>query len=139
MGMFLPLFFIPTYATIRGINATLAGYLSAILSASSTFGRVIPGILADRVRDVGTYAGMAMAVGALGGLIGPPLDGGMINHYHDFFRVAMFSGNVCFLVVLLHLGTSSSSQRVCAVRPESPTREAGGQMRKLGGGVNLDP
>ncbi|KAG8408338.1 hypothetical protein J3459_017943 [Metarhizium acridum] len=129
MGMFLPLFFIPTYATIRGMDATLAGYISAILNASSTFGRIIPGVMADRVgklnvysvgviatsivifcmneaksnaaliiysivfgfasgniisgasvaftvccpdvRDVGTHSGMGMAIGALGGLIGP--------------------------------------------------------------------
>ncbi|ATY66319.1 MFS monocarboxylate [Cordyceps militaris] len=154
MGMFLPLFFIPTYATMRGMEPTLAGYLSAILNASSTFGRIIPGILADKVgklnvystgalataivifcmseattnaalivysivfgftsgtiisgasvaftvccpdvRDVGTYAGMGMALGALGGLMGPPLDGVMIEHYKgDFFQVAMFSGSVC--------------------------------------------
>ena len=162
MGMFLPLFFIPTYATIRGMEATLAGYLSAILNASSTFGRVIPGIMADRlgklnvyaagalatgivifcineatsnaalivysivfgftsgtiisgasvaftvccpdVRDVGTYAGMGMAFGALGGLIGPPLDGVMIDHYHGFFQVAMFSGSVCMFGGIIAFG-----------------------------------
>lgn len=162
MGMFLPLFFLPTYATIRGMDATLAGYLSAILNASSTFGRIIPGIMADKigrlnvyaagalatgivifcmdqaksnpaligysvifgftsgtiisgasvaftvccpdVRDVGTYAGMGMAIGALGGLIGPPLDGVMIDHYHDFFQVAMFSGAVCFFSGIVAFG-----------------------------------
>ncbi|OAR02829.1 hypothetical protein LLEC1_01600 [Akanthomyces lecanii] len=162
MGMFLPLFFIPTYATIRGMEATLAGYLSAILNASSTFGRVIPGIMADKVgklnvyatgalatgivifcmneatsnaalivysiifgftsgtiisgasvaftvccpdvRDVGTYAGMGMAFGALGGLIGPPLDGVMIDHYHSFFQVAVFSGTVCIFGGIIAFG-----------------------------------
>ena len=154
MGMFMPLFFVPTYATLRGMDATLAGYLTAILNASSTFGRIIPGVMADRlgklnvyaagalatsiaifcmneaktsaaliiysiffgftsgtiisgasvaftvccpdIRDVGTYSGMGMAIGALGGLIGPPLDGVMIDRYGDFSRAAMFSGSVCF-------------------------------------------
>ncbi|TQV93659.1 MFS monocarboxylate transporter [Cordyceps javanica] len=163
MGMFLPLFFIPTYATLRGMEPTLAGYLSAILNASSTFGRIIPGVLADKIgklnvysigalvtgivifcmneaktnpaliayaivfgftsgtiisggsvaftvccpdiRDVGTYAGMGMAVAALGGLMGPPLDGVMIEHYRgDFFQAAMFSGSVCFLGGIIAFG-----------------------------------
>lgn len=153
MGMFLPLFFLPTYATMRGMDATLAGYLTAILNASSTFGRIIPGLMADKfgklnvyavgalvtcivifcmneaeseaalivysvvfgftsgtiisgasvafticcpdIRDVGTYAGMGMAIGAIGGLIGPPLDGVMIQKYSGFFQASMFSGAVC--------------------------------------------
>lgn len=48
MGMFTPLFFIPTYAVSRGMNATLASYLLAILNGASTFGRIIPGVLADK-------------------------------------------------------------------------------------------
>jgi MFS family permease len=47
-GFFTPLFYIPTYAVSRGMNPTLASYLLAILNAASTFGRVIPGILADK-------------------------------------------------------------------------------------------
>ncbi|KAL2859849.1 MCT family MFS transporter [Aspergillus lucknowensis] len=48
LGMSTPLFFIPTYAVSRGINATLASYLIAIINGASTFGRIIPGILADK-------------------------------------------------------------------------------------------
>lgn len=48
IGMFTPLFYLPTYAVTRGVEATMAGYLLAILNAASTFGRVIPGVLADR-------------------------------------------------------------------------------------------
>ncbi|EFE35067.1 uncharacterized protein ARB_06023 [Trichophyton benhamiae CBS 112371] len=48
VGMFTPLFFLPTYAVSRGMDPTLAGYLLAITNASSTFGRVIPGVLADK-------------------------------------------------------------------------------------------
>ncbi|KAJ1708874.1 monocarboxylate permease [Aspergillus flavus AF70] len=48
IGMFFPLFYIPSYAVSRGMSATLSGYLLAILNAASTFGRVIPGILADK-------------------------------------------------------------------------------------------
>lgn len=154
-GMFFPLFYLPMYATTRGMDATLAGYLSAILNGASTFGRVIPGIMADKwgrvntyaagviataivvfcfnepttnaglivyavvfgftsgtiisgasivfslccedVRDVGTYAGVGMAIAGVGGLVGPPLDGVFRDHYGGFFEASMFSGAVCFL------------------------------------------
>ncbi|KAF2811946.1 monocarboxylate permease-like protein [Mytilinidion resinicola] len=48
LGMWTPLFFIPTYAVSRGVDAALASYLLAIVNGASTFGRIIPGILADR-------------------------------------------------------------------------------------------
>ncbi|EFR00807.1 hypothetical protein MGYG_03812 [Nannizzia gypsea CBS 118893] len=48
VGMFTPLFFLPIYAVSRGMHPTLAGYLLAITNASSTFGRIIPGVLADK-------------------------------------------------------------------------------------------
>lgn len=55
-GMFIPLFFIPTYAVARGMNATLAGYLLAIINAASTFGRIIPGVLADKYGRLNVFA-----------------------------------------------------------------------------------
>jgi len=48
IGMFTPIFFLPTYAVSRGLDATFAGYLLAIVNGASTFGRIIPGILADK-------------------------------------------------------------------------------------------
>ncbi len=55
MGVFTPIFFLPTYAVSRGMDPTLAGYLSAILNASSTFGRIIPGVLADKYGRINVY------------------------------------------------------------------------------------
>ncbi|KAF2663536.1 putative monocarboxylate permease [Microthyrium microscopicum] len=49
MGMFTPIFFIPTYAISQGMSDDLAFYLVAILNAASFPGRVIPGILADKL------------------------------------------------------------------------------------------
>jgi MFS family permease len=153
IGMFTPLFFIPTYAVSRGMDPTLAGYLLAIVNAASTFGRIIPGVLADKYgrlniftlggivtgivifcmnaattnaalivysvvfgfvsgtiisgasatfslcpkdpRDIGTYMGMGMSISALGGLIGPPVNGAFVNRYGGFFEVSMFSGAMC--------------------------------------------
>ncbi|KAK3304176.1 major facilitator superfamily domain-containing protein [Chaetomium strumarium] len=55
IGMFTPLFFIPTYAVTRGIEPTFASYLLAIVNAASTFGRIIPGILADRFGKLNVF------------------------------------------------------------------------------------
>lgn len=49
MGLFTPLFYLPTFAVGHGMSTRLAFYLPSILNGCSFFGRVIPGILADRV------------------------------------------------------------------------------------------
>ncbi|KAK0702394.1 major facilitator superfamily domain-containing protein [Lasiosphaeris hirsuta] len=46
---FVPLFFIPTYAVSRGMDETLAGYLVAIVNGAGVPGRIIPGILGDKL------------------------------------------------------------------------------------------
>ncbi|KAI2783948.1 MFS general substrate transporter [Daldinia loculata] len=56
LGTFVPLFYIPTYAVSRGMDPTLASYLLAIINAASTFGRVIPGILADKFGRLNMFA-----------------------------------------------------------------------------------
>jgi MFS family permease len=155
LGMFTPLFFIPTYAVTRGMDTTLASYLLAIINAASTFGRIIPGVLADKYgrlniftlagvitgivilcmnraettaalvvysvafgfssgtiisgasaafslcpkdpRDIGTYMGMGMALSSLAALIGPPVNGVLVDRYGGFFQVSIFSGVMCLV------------------------------------------
>ncbi|KAM6519785.1 hypothetical protein FALCPG4_013372 [Fusarium falciforme] len=155
LGMFTPLFFIPTYAVTRGMKPTLASYLLAITNAASTFGRIIPGVLADKYgrlnmytlgglstgivifclnetkstpalivyaivfgftsgtiisgasaaftlvtkdsRDNGTYMGMGMALSSFAALIGPPVNGALIDKYGGFFQVSVFSGVMCLV------------------------------------------
>lgn len=152
LGVFTPLFYIPTYAVSRGMDPTLASYLLAIINAASIFGRVIPGILADKLgptnvlacagvttglivccmsqpesnaalivyavffgfnsgtvvsggsaamattpkdpRDIGTYLGMGMAVASIAVLIGPPINGRLLDQY-GFLAVGLFSGIAC--------------------------------------------
>ncbi|RDW75428.1 monocarboxylate permease-like protein [Coleophoma cylindrospora] len=152
-GMFTPFFYLPTYATTQGMSPTLAGYLLSILNAASTFGRIIPGVLADKYgrmnmfalggiatgiiifcmtsatsnaglivysvffgfasgtiisggsaafslcphdsRSIGTYMGMGMAIAGVGGLIGPPVNGAIVNIYGGFSQVSLFSGAMC--------------------------------------------
>lgn len=154
LGVFTPLFYIPSYAVSRGMDATLASYLLAIVNAASVFGRVIPGILADKLgplnvvsvagvvtgvivcclnscetnaalivysvfigftsgtvvsggsaalaatardpQSLGTYLGMGMAAAAIAVLIGPPINGRLLNDY-GFFEVGLFSGISCIV------------------------------------------
>lgn len=56
LGVFTPLFYIPTYAVMKGIDPTLASYLLAIINAASTFGRVIPGVMADKFGRLNIFA-----------------------------------------------------------------------------------
>ena len=155
LGIFTPLFFIPTYVVTRGMNTTLASYLLAILNAAATFGRIIQGVLADKFgrlnilalagvitgivicclnkaettvtlvlfsvvfgffwgaivsgssaafavcpkdpRDIGTYMGMGLAVSSFGALIGPPINGMLVNIYGGFFEAFLFSGVMCLV------------------------------------------
>ncbi|KAL4933217.1 MCT family MFS transporter [Aspergillus undulatus] len=63
LGMFSPIFFVPTYAVSRGMDPTLASYLLAILNGASTFGRIIPGILADKFGRINAFGLGGIATG----------------------------------------------------------------------------
>ncbi|KAH8650996.1 major facilitator superfamily domain-containing protein [Xylariales sp. PMI_506] len=65
IGMITPLFYLPTYAIEKGMDATLASYLVAVLNGASTFGRIIPGILADRVGRLNMLFAAALATGII--------------------------------------------------------------------------
>jgi MFS family permease len=150
MGMWTPVFYLPVYAVSRGMKPLLASYLLAIINGSSTFGRIIPGILADKLggmnmfafagigtgvtvfcingpttnagiivysiffgfvsgtiisagsaaismctkdpRNLGTYMGMGTGVAAFAILIGPPINGALIDRFGGFREVSIFSG-----------------------------------------------
>jgi MFS family permease len=159
MGMFPPIFFIPSYALTQGMGSKLAFYLVSILNAASFPGRIIPGILGDKYgrfnmlffsgistgilclcwqachsnaaiivftaffgfcsgsivsglsiglasipkdpRNIGTFMGMGMAIASVATLVGPPASGAMVNSYHSFTQVAIFSGVVCLIGAVL--------------------------------------
>ncbi|CAK7214912.1 hypothetical protein SEUCBS140593_002350 [Sporothrix eucalyptigena] len=65
MGLFTPLFFLPSYAVTQGMDTTLASYLLAIINAASTFGRIIPGILADKLGRINVLATGGTATGII--------------------------------------------------------------------------
>lgn len=64
VGMFVPLFLIPTYAITQGMAPTLASYLVAIVNGVSFLGRVIPGVLGDKFGRLNIYvlAGIFTAI-----------------------------------------------------------------------------
>jgi MFS family permease len=45
LGIFIPPFYLPTFAISNGMSPELAPYLISIYNAASLFGRVIPGVL----------------------------------------------------------------------------------------------
>ncbi|TVY17341.1 Aspyridones efflux protein apdF [Lachnellula arida] len=50
MGIYVPFFYLPLYClTIPGFPTSLAFYIIAIVNASSTFGRILPNRLADKI------------------------------------------------------------------------------------------
>ncbi|KAK2068949.1 hypothetical protein P8C59_003563 [Phyllachora maydis] len=65
LGMFTPLFFLPSYGLGLGMQPDLAFYLVAIVNGASFFGRIIPGALADRIGRLNVLAVAALATGVV--------------------------------------------------------------------------
>jgi MFS family permease len=85
MGMWTPVFYIPTFAVSRGMSATLAANLLAIINASSTFGRIIPGILADKFGRLNLFAFAGMSTGIMVFCFNEPKTNAGIIVYATFF------------------------------------------------------
>ncbi|KAL4789487.1 major facilitator superfamily domain-containing protein [Aspergillus venezuelensis] len=65
LGMYPPLFYLPSYGIAQGMSQTLAFYLSAILNAASFPGRIVPALLSDRFGKLNTFAGAGITTGIL--------------------------------------------------------------------------
>ncbi|KAF9633221.1 putative monocarboxylate permease-like protein [Lasiodiplodia theobromae] len=66
LGFFTPLYYLPSYAlTHTNLSAPLATYLLSILNGASFFGRVVPGILADKLGRFNTLAVAGVTSGIL--------------------------------------------------------------------------
>ena len=66
LGIFIPPFYLPTFAIGNGMSTELASYLVSIYNAASLFGRVIPGILADKLGRFNIYIIAAASSAILG-------------------------------------------------------------------------
>jgi MFS family permease len=49
VGLIIPVIYLPSYALSHGIDASLSYQIMSIFNATSIVGRIIPGILADRL------------------------------------------------------------------------------------------
>lgn len=67
------------------MSATLASYLLAIINATSTFGRIIPGILADKFGRLNLFAFAGMGTGIMVFCINLPTANAGIIVYSAFF------------------------------------------------------
>jgi MFS family permease len=65
IGMFVPLIFLSSYAIRQGMKPTLASYLVAMFNGASIFGRVLPGLAADRLGRLNIFALMGACTGVL--------------------------------------------------------------------------
>lgn len=59
MGIWVPFFFIGGYAKSHGVDEDMAFYLVSIMNAASTFGRVLPNIVADRIGGMNMFVPFA--------------------------------------------------------------------------------
>jgi predicted MFS family arabinose efflux permease len=64
-GMFFPFFYVEEFATSHGMSADLASYMLSILNAASVFGRLLPGLVADRFGNFLTLSMAGVATGIL--------------------------------------------------------------------------
>lgn len=65
LGVFTPIFYLPTYAVEHGMSKELASYLVAVLNGASLFGRVLPGVLADRFGRLNILCAAGLSTGIL--------------------------------------------------------------------------
>lgn len=64
LGMFSPFFYATSYAQSLGYSTSFAFYLVSIINAASLFGRILPGILADRYGHFNLCGTAALLSGA---------------------------------------------------------------------------
>ncbi|CAI7579030.1 unnamed protein product [Penicillium manginii] len=79
-AMFIPFFYIPGYAQSISIDVNMSNYLIAILNAGSLIGRLVGGVVANRLGQFNTLAGASIICGilnfcwlsihSLGGMVG---------------------------------------------------------------------
>lgn len=109
MGMWTPVFYIPTYAVSKGMSTTLAANLLAIVNASSTFGRIIPGILADKFGRLNLFAFAGMGTGVMVFCFHEPKTNAGIIVYATFF--GFVSGTI--------ISSASAAISLCSKDPRN--------------------
>lgn len=66
VGLYFPFFYAPIYgARVAGLGDDIAFYLLPVLNAGSIFGRIIPGLTADKIGSLNTIIPCSMACAML--------------------------------------------------------------------------
>jgi MFS family permease len=65
LAIYIPLFYISTYAAAQGLNYELAFYVLPIMNAASIAGRLLPNLIADRVGPFNIMAPCTIATAVL--------------------------------------------------------------------------
>ncbi|ODH34120.1 hypothetical protein ACO22_03165 [Paracoccidioides brasiliensis] len=65
LSVFSPIFFLPSYAVEHGMGKALASFILSMLNAASFFGRVLPGVLADRLGRFNVVIASGVSSGVL--------------------------------------------------------------------------
>jgi MFS family permease len=141
MGVFMPFFYLPTFGVAHGMSTQLASYIVAILNGASFFGRVIPGILGDRLGRLNMLFGAAICTGILI-LCMQALDSNasiiVFSGLYGFFSGAIVSGmTVAFATVPdnpREIGTyMGMAMAVCSIAPLIGPPIDGAFVKKFGG------
>ena len=64
-GLYVPFFYLPSFALKVGMDPQLASYMVAILNGVSFFGRIFAGLAADKVGRFNMLTGMSLGSGTL--------------------------------------------------------------------------
>ncbi|KAL2827332.1 putative monocarboxylate transporter [Aspergillus cavernicola] len=64
-GVFTPFFYLTEYAIAHGMSTNLASYILSILNAASVFGRLLPGVIADKAGRFNTICLFGLSTGIL--------------------------------------------------------------------------
>jgi MFS family permease len=65
IGLYVPIFYIESYAKHVGFSEDLTGYMVSILSAGSVFGRLVPNFIADRTGPLNILIPCTLCAGIL--------------------------------------------------------------------------
>jgi MFS family permease len=65
IGLYVPIFYIQSFAKHIGFSEDLAGYMVTILSAGSVFGRLVPNFIADRTGSLNILIPCTVCAGIL--------------------------------------------------------------------------
>lgn len=65
LGAYVPVNYLSSFGQANGFSPALASYLSSILNGASTFGRIVPGIVADKFGKYNTFVAASLCAGIL--------------------------------------------------------------------------